>query len=48
MVIHDIKHKNEIGYCRKLANVMVNQNMQLVFVIDARIIQIEFKNGADS
>ena len=38
MVIHDIKHKNEIGYCKKLANDMVIQNMQLFFIIDARIV----------
>ena len=37
MVICDIGYINEIGYCERLANDVVNQNMQLFFVIDARI-----------
>ena len=44
MVIHDIGQINEIGYWQKLANIMVIKNMQLFFIIDARMKLIDFKN----
>ena len=44
MVIHDIGQINEIGYWQKLANIMVIKNMQLFFIIDARMKLFEFKN----
>ena len=43
MVIHDIGHINEIGYCKKLANDMVIKNMPIFYTMDARIKLIEFK-----
>ena len=37
----------KIKWCQKLVNDVRITNMQLVFVIDARIMQIEIKNGED-
>ena len=47
MVDLDTGQINEIGYYKKLANDAWIKNMQLVFVIDARIIQIKIKNEAN-
>ena len=44
MVDFDSVHINEIGYWQKLANIMVIKNMQLFYIIDARIVLIDFKN----
>ena len=47
MVFYDTKHENKIGYNRKLANDVRNQNMQSFLRMDARIKICESKNMAD-
>ena len=48
MVKSNIGHENTTEYYRKLANMMVNNNIQLFYARDAKIMKFEFKKDTMS
>ena len=48
MAVYNSVHENAIGYYRKLTNMLVIKNVQLFYVISARIMLFEFKKRAIS
>ena len=48
MVKSNIGHENTIAYYRKLANMMVNNNIQLFYATSIRMMLFDFKKEAMS